>query len=521
MRRATALAFVALLPAVAWAEAGRYNEPPVARARPALVARIDDVVADVARRERREVPRPDLRLDAAAAAIVRLVPAHGPPANELVQGALWVEGIVEPPPHLVLATLSPGGEDALLAELAQDLPSVLAQGRFARVGVGLAPAGRDRRVLVALQESFLDLEPVARAQPLGALVTLRGRLRDGFVRPEAFVSAPDGKQTTRVPLGRDPTRFAGRFRCGPEKGRYQVELTGEDRFGATVLANFPVSCGVAAPATAQAAAPAGAGRDDAFTTPAAAEQTIFRLLNADRARAGLPPLAWNAELAEVARGHSADMAAHGFFGHVSPTTGSAADRARRAGIDAMLILENVARAFTPGEAERGLMNSPGHRANILSREATEVGVGVVLDPSHELLVTQMFDRPPERYDAHTIDELRRGVAALRRSRHAPPLTPDAALDELAQSTAREMARHGMSARQAGSRIEDALSRQGARYESARSLFAVVASAPQLVASLADALADPSVTTAGMGIEPGRRKDGGSGLYVVIVLATRR
>ena len=44
------------------------------------------------------------------------------------------------------------------------------------------------------------------------------------------------------------------------------------------------------------------------------------------------------------------------------------------GVDAMLILENVARAFTAGEAERGLMNSPGHRANILSKEATRVGL---------------------------------------------------------------------------------------------------------------------------------------------------
>jgi uncharacterized protein YkwD len=54
----------------------------------------------------------------------------------------------------------------------------------------------------------------------------------------------------------------------------------------------------------------------------------------------------------------------------------------------------VARASSPGEAERGLMNSPGHRANILSRLVTRVGIGIVADEAaHELLVTQVFIRP--------------------------------------------------------------------------------------------------------------------------------
>lgn len=511
-----------LIPAVALAQAGRYNDAPTARPRPPLVSHLDELVARVAKSQRRAVPRPDLRLDAAATEIARLVPDHGPPPNELVQGALWLQGIVEPPPHLVLATMGPGGEGALAAELAHDLPEVLAQGRYARVGIGLAPAGRDTRVLVALQESFLDLEPVARALPLDATVTLRGRLRDGFERPEAFVTSPDGRTTSRIALAGDATRLGGSFRCGPEKGRYQVEVTGDDRFGATVLANFPVYCGVPAPTTVRAAAPATTGGDDRFTTTDAAEHAIHRLLNNDRARAGLPPLSWNGKLADVARAHSADMAAHGFFGHVSPTTGTAADRARRAGVDAMLILENLARAVTPAEAERGLMNSPGHRANILSREATEVGVGVVVDPAtHELLVTQLFARPPERFSPRTVDELRADVAALRRKSRVRPLERDAGLDELAQTTAYHMAHDGMSAQQAGHRIEEALGREGARFSSVRSLFAVVASADQVAESLARALGDGSITTAGFGVEPGRRKDGGSGLYVVIVLATKR
>lgn len=512
-----------LLPSLAWAQAVRYNEPPASTARPPLATRIDELVARMAKKERRVEPRPDVRLDSAATDIVRLVPASAPPANELVQGALWLHGIVEPPPHLILATMGKGGDEELLHELAADLPAVLAQGRYSRVGVGLVPgSGGDTRVLVALQESFVELDPIARAQPLGGNVLVRGKLRDGFLRPEAFITAPDGTVLSRVLIGGDPVRFGGNFRCAPQKGRYQIEVTGEDCFGATVVANFPVWCGVTPPMTVAAAAPPGAGKDEAFTTTGAAEQSVWKLLNADRAHAHLPPLAWDGELAAVARGHSADMQAHGFFGHVSPTTGSAADCTRKAGVDAMLILENVARAFSAGEAERGLMNSPGHRANILNREATRVGVGVVFDPSaREILVTQLFSRPPEKFDAHTTDDLRRGIAGLRHTRKLPALERDSQLDELAQSAAREQAHAGMSATEAGRRIENGLVAQPGRWSAVRSLFAVVAAGSQVVDSLKDSLGDASVTHFGLGVEPGRRKDGGSGLFVVIVLATRR
>ncbi len=518
-----ALPLLLLVPSLAWAEpAVRYNEPPTLVPRAPLATRIGELVARIAKKERRQEPRLDARLDAAATDLVRAASESGAPPNELVQGALWVHGIVEPPPQLILTAMGDGGEEELLRALTGDLPKVLADGRFTRVGVGIVPGrGGETRVLVALQESFVDLDPVARAQPLGGNVVVRGRLHDGFERPEAFVTAPDGTVLSRVFVGRDPVRFGGAFRCGPQKGRYQVEVTGEDRFGATVVANFPVWCGAAAPMTAAAAAPAGAGKDEVFTTTAAAEQAVWNLLNADRAHAGLPALAWDAQLAGVARGHSADMQAHGFFGHISPTTGSAADRAKKANVDAMLIMENVARAFSAGEAERGLMNSPGHRANILSHDATRVGVGVVFDPaSREILVTQMFSRPPQKFDAHTIDEVRRGIDVGRRARKLRALEHDATLDDLAQTTAREIAQHGMSTSVAGRRIDDALSQAG-RWSGGRTVFAVVSSAQQASDSLGNALGDGSVTHVGVGVEPGRRKEGGSGLYVVIVLATAR
>jgi uncharacterized protein YkwD len=88
------------------------------------------------------------------------------------------------------------------------------------------------------------------------------------------------------------------------------------------------------------------------------------------------------------------MMAGGFVGHISPRSGDPAARAARAGLQPQVLLENVARAYSVGEAQRGLMQSPGHRKNCLSREASHVGIGLVLGREvggrRELYVTQLF-----------------------------------------------------------------------------------------------------------------------------------
>jgi uncharacterized protein YkwD len=248
------------------------------------------------------------------------------------------------------------------------------------------------------------------------------------------------------------------------------------------------------------------------------------LLNRDRARAGLPPLALDATLAEVARAHSADMVAHGFFGHISPSHGSAADRVRRAGIAAALVLENLARAYAPGEAEQALMNSPGHRANILHRGATRVGVGIVTSEAggvRQLFVTQLFIRPPTPLAKDTAAEVRRALAELRGAHHLSAFASDSGLDKLAQATAADIARGTLDSDAGGKRVAAALQSDAHRWKSASTLFAVVISPEQIIDSLERALVDPRFTHLGIGLAPGRRHDGQMGTYVVLVLAVAR
>jgi uncharacterized protein YkwD/uncharacterized membrane protein required for colicin V production len=124
-----------------------------------------------------------------------------------------------------------------------------------------------------------------------------------------------------------------------------------------------------------------------------AEQTLFGLLNQERADAGLSPLQLDSALTEVGRAHGQDMIALGYFGHVSPTTGSAADRLTAEGLIYPLSGENIALAAGPEMAHERLMNSPANRANIVNPGFTLVGIAALRSSDHELLVIQEFAGP--------------------------------------------------------------------------------------------------------------------------------
>ena len=120
------------------------------------------------------------------------------------------------------------------------------------------------------------------------------------------------------------------------------------------------------------------------------EETMLQLVNNERVAAGLKPLAPDPELAELARKHSADMFARGYFAHVTPEGRDPFDRMYAAGVRFQTAGENLALAPTVQIAHTGLMNSPGHRANILNKKFGRVGIGIMDGGSHGLMVAQEF-----------------------------------------------------------------------------------------------------------------------------------
>ena len=120
------------------------------------------------------------------------------------------------------------------------------------------------------------------------------------------------------------------------------------------------------------------------------EKQMLDSVNRERQAAGLQPLAPDPELTEVARRHSADMFMRGYFAHDTPDGLTPFDRMRAANVRFITAGENLALAPTISVAHTGLMNSPGHRANILRREFGRVGIGVMDGGMRGLMVSQEF-----------------------------------------------------------------------------------------------------------------------------------
>lgn len=121
------------------------------------------------------------------------------------------------------------------------------------------------------------------------------------------------------------------------------------------------------------------------------ELQVLDLVNKYRTEAGLKPLVWDDDLAEVARMHSEDMASRNFFDHENPDGESPFDRMRKHGINYMAAAENIAAGqTTPESVMNSWMNSPGHYANIMNGNLGKLGVGIARGGSYRIYWTQCF-----------------------------------------------------------------------------------------------------------------------------------
>lgn len=368
----------------------RYGDPAVVQPRTALAVRIEQAVQAAAGQVRRSPLVVDARLEAALEVMLRSMGWGAQPNLELASQALWLQGIVDPVPHLLHLSVSEGGEADLLAKVREQAARLIAQGNYRRLGVAWRNrSARSLDVLIGLQETGLVLDPLPRELARGAEVSVTGRLLEGLSAPELLVALPAGR-VVRAQTTMNGSRFVARLRCAAV-GRHQVEIMAEGAHGPTVVANFPVYCGTAAPTALEADTPQPeVGR--AWTVEEA-ERRFFELLQRDRVAAGLRSLTLDARLSDVARRHSQEMGRENYVGHVSSSTGDASARLRRAGLPVPeLLLENLAMGGSPDELERGWLGSPGHRANALSPAVTHVGIGVAVGAGGVLSVTELLVR---------------------------------------------------------------------------------------------------------------------------------
>jgi uncharacterized protein YkwD len=364
-----------LVPSGAAATVYASTEPPDGAKAPADPLRdaIRAAVREGARKAGIRTPEVDGRLDLAMNDLARALGPDDLPASEAVDFLLAHYGLPDPPPEWLIQRATLGSDGEFAEQIAPQVLETLKAKQGARLGIGVDRSSGELSVVIGVQAREVDLDAMPRRIRPQKPVTVAGRLRASFHDPELVVTTPDGRvREEAVRTAPGARRFEGTIACDAGAGRYQVAVTADGAGGLGVLANFPIYCGVAPPRHA----PVPAGVLPTQTTAREAEARLLVLVNRDRAIAGLPPLALDARLAEAARAHSLDMADHEFVAHISPTTGSGAERVERVGLAPDLLLENVGRAYSAEDAESGFMASPGHRSNILDRNARFIGIGV-------------------------------------------------------------------------------------------------------------------------------------------------
>jgi len=121
----------------------------------------------------------------------------------------------------------------------------------------------------------------------------------------------------------------------------------------------------------------------------AMQTEMLGYINADRSANGLAPLTLTKTLSDGAYLKSKDMAVNNYFSHTSPTYGSPFDMMKSLGISYSAAGENIAKNTSIKGAYDAFMNSSGHRANILSTQFSNLGLGIYQEDNY-LYITQWF-----------------------------------------------------------------------------------------------------------------------------------
>jgi uncharacterized protein YkwD len=482
------------------------SEPPRRPPANAELARAIEASSDARGRTLQRDPR----LEQLADFIAARANSTAPPPARLLELAARQLGLFDPSFEtlLVEASAKPDSPQLMAA-----VSRALAARAFTHYGAVIHERAGQRWASVVLTERRLALSPVPRALSVGTPIRLRGALPDGVshARVELFTQ---GARAV-VPLG-SSLAFSAQLPT-PKPGLYRLEIFADGALGDQVLAKLAIYVGIAPPRDIELPAHE---RDYDF---AAIADRIFASINGEREAAGLPTLQRDARLDAVALQHSVDMRDHGFVGHRSPRGSEPKDRVARAHLSTSLVLETIARGGDPAALEAGPSVPAAELSNLLSREVTHVGIGVVAlndSPAATLVATELFTEQPTLLEPATATpQLLALVNAARVQRGAAVLPLDSGLCEVARHAAESWRKNP--ARSEQSVLADA-DRELGRFSLAyRRVNALLAVTPRLdeAAMLEPVLA---ADAGGLGIGIARaERDGNDVLAVVMVVGTRR
>jgi uncharacterized protein YkwD len=287
---------------------------------------------------------------------------------------------------------------------------------------------------VILLDRMVDINPLPREVRLGQTLRVQVKFNSPYKNPRMPVTSPSGSvlrlRPTRVSNGQ--AFFDVRF---PEKGRYTVEvLLDKPGLGPRVARILPVYAGETYPRKESEIQ----NTERQFKDTRSAAAYLLTLLNQERKKQGLGNVVLDTIMDNTAIAHSKDMALRGFFAHVNPDGQDPNARYRlRGGLGS--VGENIVIEDQINAAHQQLMASPGHRANILQKDVTHVGIGVYFYKGR-YYICQLFQSREKSQDIRSLRQrLDRWLDAYREQNEAGILLQDALLQGINQDYTQKMA----------------------------------------------------------------------------------
>ncbi len=397
---------------------------------------LEDDLAAVAKDSGKPQAKPDGRLCAAADTFLGWDRAE-PPPESVTRFVADYFGLVGLPPRVIVARLESEDSRLIVQRLLEPVGGFAARAVEPRFGLATQRLAKDStRVVLVMQDMPVELAaPLPRRLAPNGQAALGGQLLGDLTQPRVLVSDASGKLS--APPAQPGKAFRADLRCGDRQGRIVVEIRGQLGGAETVLARFPVECASGLASSAPLPPPAKEA------PVAEQEKGLLKLVNAERAVAGVPALAWDDAVAGVARGASASFRDEAQRGGSSGSF-DVVSRLKQADVPSLLVLLNPVSAPTAEEAQARLLSSPVHRSNLLNPEATSVGVGVVAGSAPEggsvLYVTELLVRELPPVDTAAVrTRLHAAIARKRADARAGPLASDPALEQVSQKYAEELA----------------------------------------------------------------------------------
>lgn len=234
----------------------------------------------------------------------------------------------------------------------------------------------------------------------GDTADVLGTVGDWFVvrLDDNRVGCINSKDAT--PIVKDEPQWSKDPSYGPQTPAPEQETTPDTAPGTTpgtAQENPPGNGQDANAETPNVSPPMGGAptNNEQVTKLSSQEQEMVNLVNSERRKNELPELQVDLEVARVARIKSQDMADNNYFSHYSPNYGSPFDMLKSFGVKYLHAGENLAGNQTVKAAHEALMNSSGHRKNILSTDYTHIGIGIKPSDKYGYLFTQMFISKPK------------------------------------------------------------------------------------------------------------------------------